>query len=355
MLTVQPQAPPPLPGALIPTRLPPPDDPQLTPPAGPVPGQVFFDPNVQFEFVLGTTFLPQLGWPKSNFITENFHPLGRKDAVYWDDMQGVANSGKAWYIAQTKRLSRYPFDRDLSTDFPDRSTTIEPVNERTGLNYNHFGDPDFFEGLLWAPVTGPNLDGIISVWDSELRLLTTIVVPPIRPGEVIRSVPWCAMNPFNGFLYTSIFTNTNELRMYSRDSVGGALVLTPRGALPLRAESQPIKIPRAQGGAFSPNGHLYVVSDSNINPLTISPSGLFGPGIYWIDANTGDIINVTPMPKGKPGLEHEGITIVNLHPKGSKAPHIGGQVHVLTRDNNDDEATLFQHFQPANATEAYLV
>lgn len=68
-------------------------------------------------------------------------------------------------------------------------------------------------------------------------------------------VPWCAINPWDGFLYTSTFDNVTFINGYSFDESTSTFVY--KKSIELRKTSNGV-----QGGCFSKNGHLILSSNS---------------------------------------------------------------------------------------------
>ena len=69
------------------------------------------------------------------------------------------------------------------------------------------------------------------------------------------SFPWCAINPFNGLLYSSPFYDNGGHEVFAYDRASGAWA----GSQYTIHLTRPAY--RVQGGCFSPRGHLYLASD----------------------------------------------------------------------------------------------
>lgn len=167
---------------------------------------------------------------------------------------------------------------------------------------------------------------------SDLTPLSYAILPR-APGN--GEIPWVAINPKNGLLYTSAFTISPAnpylpIQVFRRSFVGNQLVLTWVDDIIINQT-----INRVQGGAFSPSGKLYLVSDDR---------NTSNGGIYAIDVNLRYVMARIPVMynPGNLGDELQGITIMDLAGKGS--PYLG-QIHMLMIDidlGKDD--VYFKHF-----------
>ena len=108
-------------------------------------------------------------------------------------------------------------------------------------------------------------------------------------------MPWCAINPWNGFLYSSKF---GEPPRWEEDPSGtglGRLVdwdpvtevhcydpadnFTHKRSLPIMGEP----LHKLQGGCFSTNGHLYLTSDHTQQIRAYSALNGAFLGDKWVD------------------------------------------------------------------------
>lgn len=168
-------------------------------------------------------------------------------------------------------------------------------------------------------------------------------------------LPWCAVNPANGLLYTSPFypspLDTSHLEAFARSMPKGSFSigfqLRHVGRFDLLDESgRPLGIARVQGGAFSPGGHLYLVSDT-------ADGGILGFDLVTGRKALHHTVAYNPDPFGPDelGEELEGITVWDLD--SGTPPGIGGQLHVLMIDNEllSDDDLYFKHFRPRRLAE----
>ena len=140
-------------------------------------------------------------------------------------------------------------------------------------------------------------------------------------------MPWCAINPWNGLLYSS---KTGEpptwdgetFTWVDNDPVNEVYCYDPldnnfgfRGSLTLLGKP----LHQVSGGCFSKNGHLYLVSD-------------YTEDIHAYSAFNGAFLGSCHVPYDKGGIaqeEMEGITLGHIiHADG-----VSTDVHVLILDN----------------------
>lgn len=138
-----------------------------------------------------------------------------------------------------------------------RDDDIESVFHLGGNPDDHLGDIDFFDGSIFCAldrvgqstdclVVTPHPDG--SGWFSSSV--------PVATGDSGQGndFPWCAVNPWNGLLYSSRYADkphgVREVFAYDRG--------TGEWAGPDRTIHLSRPANGVQGGCFSPMGHLYL-------------------------------------------------------------------------------------------------
>lgn len=252
---------------------------------------------------------------------------------YTEDIQGVAHSHDGhWYITRQYAAYKLPVGRPLGASW--QATAVTGIPAPLGA-YNHMGDADFYNGRLYVPMEGST--PAIAVFDSDLNYLTHTFIP----GAV--DAPWCAINPVDGLLYVSSFSNVSQVRKFQMQWVNGYMSLTEAGVVDLKdAYGNPIMLDRIQGGAFSPKGHLYLVMD------------VAGHGVKGFEVRSGRQYANIPVqfdPSWSSAEELEGIDIWDLD--DGAAPGVNGQIHVLMLDNDWASADdlFFKHFSVTNAAE----
>jgi hypothetical protein len=180
---------------------------------------------------------------------------------------------------------------------------------------NHIGPPSYFERKIYVPV---ETDDAPRVWILNTDL-DTLALATLRGTEISKQgnkMPWCAINPWNHFLYSSRFGErkrdppVTEVHCYD-----------PANSFEfkesLRLQGSPLF--KVQGGCFSTNGHLYLTSDAS-------------KAIHGYNVLNGSYLGQFSVPSDWSGFEEmEGIAIGNLYCKdsGDLVP-----VHVLVLDND---------------------
>jgi hypothetical protein len=275
-----------------------------------------------------------------------------KDHDWTEAVNGVARDANFWYFTQQHALVKVPVTTGLDQNLKDNSEVVfvgDENNETMPVwiptNYVHMGDCDAYNGKLYIPVES---DGkkrpalYVEVNASDLSLSSS----GTNPDSTVVDAPWVAINPKNGFLYTSDF-NTNFIRVYSISHQGQQLVLTEQSHVNLLdQQGKPLTVYRIQGGAFSPSGKLYLSSDDA--PDFGKPAidhGIYG---FQIGPNTARLqvhkvtpVNYADVVGANSGDEIQGITIWDMTwPSGNR-----NQIHHVTLDKDlgTDEIT-FRHY-----------
>jgi len=229
-----------------------------------------------------------------------------------EECQGLTSDGSHWYIVSSNEDARAI--HKFALNFTHLGKAIFP-------EANHIGDPDYHEGKIYVPV-----EGISAVWVLDTNL-NTVGVTPLggTPGASPQggSMPWCAINPWNDHLYSSVFDNVDCVYAYD---------VNDNFAYKGRLQLQGGIIHNVQGGCFSKNGHLYLTSDSTQD-------------IRAYSAINGAFLGSCKVPYDKGGAageEMEGVAILHWNAPGGISTH----VHVVILDNditNSDDVFL-KHF-----------
>ena len=278
------------------------------------------------------------------------YPNG-KETQWSNKCQGVTHDAAHWYITQTLQIWKIPANEDL--DFcektPDSKVLLLPKHlQKEG--YNHFGDMDYWEGYLFIALEnkGKKIPPAIVLWDANnFKYCSVAILPP--PKE--KDIPWCAIHPSEGTIFTSDFKCKGELYEYDF-SISRNKILELKFLRKIALKDQhgkPIHIKRVQGGVFSKkNKLLYLSSDGHIQG-----------GIYIFETENYTLVKHLKVPydPGFPNIQEvEGITLWDMDTSsldGNKtSDKIKGQLHLIILDNdlcNDD--IYFKHFRiPSEAS-----
>lgn len=138
---------------------------------------------------------------------------------------------------------------------------VEEVFHLSGHPEDHLGDIDHHDGTVHCAIE-PHASDVPRVLRVSARgrlgeFSDVVDVVGAADSGQGGSFPWCAVNPWNGLLYSCAFygdgTGRGEVHGYHRD--------TGAWAGPERTIRLGSAVRRVQGGCFSPRGHLYLACD----------------------------------------------------------------------------------------------
>ncbi len=258
-----------------------------------------------------------------------------------EECQGLTTDGKSWFVVSNNHDLRaiYKFGLNFELislkEFPEHSEDYEDPNDL------HIGTPAYHEGKIFVPVEAAGHLPRVWVLDTNLTALPLRNLGNDKPPKQ-GSFSWCAINPWNGLLYSSNFGNRPHLdeslelvdddpvnEIYCYDPINFAakenLTLTLDGSLH-----------EIQGGVFSRNGHLYLTSN-------------FTEDIRVYSAFNGVFLGSRNVPYHSSLLggaeEMEGIALININHLDGTSTH----VHVMILDNdliNRDDVLLKNYAVP---------
>lgn len=306
-------------------------------------------------------------WPEpyeSYFLYYGQHPK-EKEAGWHQDAQGITHDENYWFITQSdtdgepeeRSLWKIPVTHDLESVSPsDPGVTrisLDDVKPLCDLGYNHLGDLSYYEykgeGYLVIPVEGGTIPALAVFRSSNLDY----VGHDLLVGQT--DAGWCAIDP-DGYLYTSNSQATGYYKYSLRwdllpNEVRLQQICPP---LPFLDEfGNPLTLAYMQGGVFSESGHLLYVVSGFYNDRYPND------GISVFDTQTHRRVQQSTNGWGHfdyefhPGWskyeEPQGLTIWDLD--DGRAPHIGGQLHVILLDNDeldpwwpDDDDVYLKHY-----------
>ncbi|MCH5198584.1 MAG: hypothetical protein J1E34_06725 [Oscillospiraceae bacterium] len=158
---------------------------------------------------------------------------------------------------------------------------------------NHIGGISYYNGKIYAPVEGGNVQkACIVVYDAKTLEATGEIYD--LPGDIFDyGIPWLAVDPETGLLYTSQFKNAPAIYVYDVNnnmSFVKELPLTGIGELN-----------RIQGGEFY-NGSLYLSQDSQDNGKL--------KRLIKVDVATGEVTVHAERNVNGNNIESEGMTFL---------------------------------------------
>jgi hypothetical protein len=292
----------------------------------------------------------------------NDYPKNRNNGWH-EELNGVTHDDENWYISQKGRLWRFPVRHDLNAQIdtdrlPDGvayydidDLASEAGAESLGLGlYDHFGGIDYYRNRVYVPLErvgwpfSHDFPPYLLEFSTDLKLLRGGLIT----GQSDNYLGWCAVNPVDGLLYTSragYVDRDHGLRTFTRDTFefqGEVILLNAAGA--------PISFGGIQGGVFSPNGNLYLSSDT----YTASVHPGLG-GIVGFDMATRRRTVFGAVEHNKDDAEElQDLTLWDFEAEDApSAPGCSGQFHILMLDNDgwfDDDDLYFKHYRvPAGA------
>ena len=225
-------------------------------------------------------------------------PCENADIQQWHhswagDAQGVAWGGGFWFLTQTGHVYACCDAEDLH--LPIGTFTKAPIPKiLVDLGCDHFGDLDYRDGRLFVPVERGKDIGFVSRFLAPNLEYDAEGISPLvyfKNGSLVAQghAPWCAINPWDGYLYTSEYEPYDEpsgcslIQVYdpftfwvvpSADwaasglpaDVFDAMSSAAVGGIPVMSHVKTLciadKLRYVQGGCFSRWGHLYLSMDS---------------------------------------------------------------------------------------------
>jgi hypothetical protein len=329
--------------------------------------------------------LKALEWPTKIDQIDEYPANSGTD--WSNEINGVANDEKNWFIIQKNRIWKFPGKHNLQHSVGVFRLDMPPSDS---TDYDHCGDSDYYKhpdfgGLLFVPLehidkAGP---GRIALFKSSTKSagITYMSYADMMHKDISGNIvdqpdaSWCAINRLNGLLYTCQFDSPAPfLYVYKphmdivRDIIRLKLEYLGKFWL-FNEKDEPLVVHNIQGGVFSNNGHLYLVSDWAFwakRKDLVNSSGIIGfdmatgrrvihtsvyyeplleeitydPILDWIISSIVTIRN----------QELEGIDIWDLKSTGIVAPHINGQIHLMMNENPNSQV-FFKHFSVSSGDE----
>ena len=272
-------------------------------------------------------------------LIDSWYPMFEskfENREWTEECQGITSDGQSFYVVKNKNADNdwdiravYKFSRK----FKLLQRTIYP-------DIHHIGSPDYYNGKIYVPI-----DGTTSIWILDTNLFDKGIfeLGKNKDGQLLQqaSVPWCAINPWNGLLYSSKFGEEpyydENFTMVDNDPVTEIHCYDPDKKFEyketLKLSGEPLH--RVQGGYFSKNGHLYLLSD-------------FTEDISAYSALDGSFLGSVNVPYDRspwPGEAEEAESIWMDHWMHGE---ISSYIHVMILDNdaNPDDVFLKHYVVP---------
>jgi hypothetical protein len=239
-----------------------------------------------------------------------------------EECQGVTSDGKFWYISSNNNGHWwFPGGRKQRIYRFDRNMALMDQFDTYVAGSNHLGDIDYYQGRIYAALEEPIQVLMVSTSDFSTWSRASLRGP--TGGSAPQDhMSWCAINPWNGYLYSSQFDGVAEVFAYDP-----AHEFTQVPAASIRLE---IATDAVQGGCFSNNGHLYLSSNASndIRGFSALNGAFLGSAAIEVDHDEGEEVEGVAVWKGVP---YDGTP---------------GDVHVILLDNDDtnQDDVFFKHY-----------
>jgi hypothetical protein len=241
-----------------------------------------------------------------------------------EECQGVTHDDSFWYLSSNHDGKQRVYRFSLAND------VVSHV-KLAGNGSNHLGDIDWSGGRIFCAMEGPVKIVVIDTppftgwWPAAL-------VDESGGDPPQSSCPWCAINPWNGLLYSSNngddAPGEDRLHAYRFDAPTGRFMHVPAADIVLQE-----KVRRIQGAVFSKNGHVLLASNhsNDIRCYSVLNGCYLGRATIQKDGSW----NVAE--------EVEGLTIW----EGISYEGVATHVHVILLDNDapDDDDVYFKHYR----------
>ncbi len=273
------------------------------------------------------------------------------DEINVDGIQGIAHSNNYWFLSKTTRI--YKCNKDNIKD-KLKSFSLDDLHDKSSVfkPYNHFGDMDFYKGLLYIAVSSDDVGSIILVLDENLNYKKYGKLPK----NIVNKSGWVAINPVNGLLHAT--SEYRKLKTFKLD-FGDADTLSYLFSIDLdfgslgHSEGSWWNDVWNQGGAFDSDGILYYMLD-HASDEDSNFTGIYRFYIVARQAHALGRMNIKydpdrwiPFVGWKRKQELEGITVWD---RGSHSKY-GGKIHALFLSNEADEDDVtFFHFNVSYGT-----
>lgn len=119
-------------------------------------------------------------------------------------------------------------------------------------SYNHIGDIDVYDGIIYGGIEAKNGNAALAKWHSSNLTLISYTITEQK------GLPWVAVDPSSELLYSALWNDCCQLQIYDMHSFKHVSSLTIPTGMPNEV----------QGGAFY-NGLLYLSSNTNVSVWSI--------------------------------------------------------------------------------------
>ncbi|WP_438711033.1 hypothetical protein ACSTS3_21225 [Aquimarina muelleri] len=239
--------------------------------------------------------------------------------AWTEECQGVTTDGQFWYITSNNPDKRAVYKFTLNMQLVDQLIL------KSG--YNHIGDLDYHNGKLYVALEWPT--GVLEISTEDFKKIGIYHIETACSNNL----PWVAIHPTTGYLYTSVFgwdesscKYVDEVNYYEKINC----VYQKIGSVKL-AE----RIKHVQGGDISENCKLILSSD-------------YSHDIKCYNVDTGQYYGSKSVDVSSGFSEYEEMEGLCISPFGSEK--MGSSVHLILLDNDSPSGddVFFKHYNLPN-------
>ncbi|WP_238005234.1 tectonin domain-containing protein [Dactylosporangium sp. AC04546] len=269
---------------------------------------------------------PSLASPSTWQVVQR---VSYSNTPWTEEAQGVTTDGTNWYVGSNSEDGRRLYK--FGPGFPRGDARVLGVLALPSNAGDHLGPP------VWDPVRRRIVVAVepSNVWVVEPAAMQTEFLGPLggdgrKPQGT--SIPWVAVNPVDGLLYSSAFgredqpvTSVDVVHVYNPDD----------GYRWVRSVQLSRPIQQVQGGHIAADGQLYLTSNAtfDISAYNLADGAYGGSRVVELNPDDDD--------------EIEGLTLGRYEWDATT----GSDVAVLVLDNDllneDDVALVFYRADPA--------
>jgi hypothetical protein len=273
------------------------------------------------------------------------------DEDWTEEFQGLTHAwSNIWFFSNRDELLKVKWDQ--------KGFQILKKIHRNSLGsqfkpYDHIGDIDYCNGLVFVPFEPVNWNNcaVLLAFSTDLKLVGWAELS----GKKDNHAAWCAVNPWDKCVYTSdgstdvsffyVYDVSTLYKLRNQNIFQKQIVIKPKmkkfHIYKDKPHGTPDKIKDIQGGAFSPNGRLYIT-------LATVTSRIAGSAVAW-DNNMACYDALTGVQLGYMEIPHPDSTTIAAELEGITVHKGVNNVFIAHLDNElvgNDEIDILEYWHP---------
>jgi len=224
--------------------------------------------------------------PEPNRWVEEGVAFDSTNTSLQNEAEGFATDGLSWYLPTNTDGNKAIYKLDATGRILDSAQL--PFQD------GHAGSASVYQGWLYVPIQRP-----FGVWKASTTNFAANEWHPINTTDSI--LPWTAINPLNGRLYTARqdIQNDTSRTMYAFDR--DSFTRVPEDDIVLGPT--PMTLANLQGAVFTDKGHLILVTSS----LRAFPYANY---LFAFSARTGHCFGVNSLGDyGSPSSQTQSVAV----------------------------------------------